>query len=282
MPLKRRFKKRKPAKKPYKKRRMVRTSNSRKITRWTGHNPIPDIYRCKLRYVRTFTISAGTNIYSETVFRANSPYDPEYSSGPTQVTAYDYAVMSTLYNYYRVYASSMQAKFNADGTLTTSNRIGRAVIYASNASAGVSSITDAKAQRIQVAKDIITYAAGKQATLYKKASIARILGVKPMVVSIDTDYQAGVDSNPLKSAYWIVGYLNDGDSPADISMEITMDFWVEFFLPRLSYCTAFPSGNGSVGETGPIGVTGQFGIGLDGRAVGGVGASTGPIGAPGA
>lgn len=66
----------------------------------------PRTARMKLRYNCEFALDSGTVTFGDKVFRANSPYDPEYSAGGH--SAYLFDEMMQFYGKYRVVGSKIR------------------------------------------------------------------------------------------------------------------------------------------------------------------------------
>lgn len=84
-------------------------SHAFKVFRWDS----PGIY--------TTSTGAGTGYINGRLFRLNSPYDPDYSSGVNQVSALWWHKYGPAYNYYRVWKTKMTAYFSVADTSTVND-----------------------------------------------------------------------------------------------------------------------------------------------------------------
>lgn len=192
----------------------------------------PDRYRCKLKYMSSHdfsTITGGTTWYQ---FRGNSCFDPYYTGVGSQPVGFDQ--LSTLYNDYRVYASSCRVEFCATAT---SNVPVVCLINASDSATGIASLGLLAATLNPYSRHTYTGAStGNRAVVALKnyMTTKRIFGEKN---AQDEDYKAVVTANPTNSWFWNIGTASsDGATSAALIGVVYITYYVEFSnLTALDY-----------------------------------------------
>jgi hypothetical protein len=99
-------------KRRYKKRGRKRRSSARNYNTLVSvnkNNPLPNNFVTKLRYHDSVPINAANGTVAGHVFRANSPYDPDYTASGHQPRYFDQIM--PLYDHYQVLGSKITVKF---------------------------------------------------------------------------------------------------------------------------------------------------------------------------
>lgn len=148
------------------------------------------------------------------IFRANSLYDPDYSSVGHSVRGFDQ--LMTLYDHYTVIGSKITLKLGTDTGLTTSLIAGIAL-----------------RDSVTVPSDVVDYIEGRNVrhimmshnndsrTVSQKFSCKRFLGVSHPLA--EKDVQGSVSSNPSEQAYFHLfasPVVNADVDSIDMSVEI--------------------------------------------------------------
>jgi hypothetical protein len=168
--------------------------------------------------------TAATASIVDTVFSANSAFDPFFSAGAAQPVGF--SSLAALYNRYRVHSSKLRVKF----TLNSTNAAGSSgnayyatiVIFPSTISTAITTIDSAASQAF--AKQII-FTAEKPGVVELAINVGKFIG---NTVQADR-LQSLVTTNPSDEVYWHVVLASRAYTGmyTDISSSITYE--TEFF-----------------------------------------------------
>ena len=219
-----------------KNRRKPRKRTKRKIKRTslvyrTPSNPIPLGTVCKHKYccrgVRQLTATAAT---TNILFRANSLYDPEYSSvQPRQHQPFFFDQMAALYNHYTVLGSKIKVRVWCDRDTDQDADPMNMCLQLKDAA---QSPVDAFAIREQPDATYTTVIKAQQPyTLTKGFSAAKFFGKSKSSVSGEAELRGTSVTNPAEMAYFILT-LTDPEayshSEADVIQQIHYEVEIQF------------------------------------------------------
>lgn len=198
-------------------RRMAKKRSTVNVNR--ALQPIPQRFITKQKYSETFAISALVPSY---VFNLNSVFDPNRTGVGHQPYAFD--TLATLYNRYRVIATSWVINGYANAAAL---RLG---CLATNELPSLSSVSDL-VERPR-ARFVIQNPGGNTQYMKGSISIASLMGRSKSQYMADDRYQAETTANPSELALLqvVAGGLND--STADAQFTITLEYTVEYFDMR--------------------------------------------------
>lgn len=200
----------------------IRTVNNKKIAKTvpvssvpnTNLRPsthgLPDNMTTTVRYRTRVELNPAAGALSTYVFRANSIYDPDYTSTGHQPLGYDQ--LSALYNHYTVLSSTIKASFG--GTFGTSAYCG--LITTDQSSTVIPSYALAENP-----SSTCMYLEGGPSSSQKLPSISnsfnakKFFGVNDPVDAIN-DLGAPMGSNAYYAAYFIV-FLQAADFTTDLA-----------------------------------------------------------------
>lgn len=193
------------------------------VPRGYGSAAFPVALRTKLRYSTFGTIVAGgANTWTETVFRTNSVYDPDYTL--TGASPSGFGALATLYNRYRV--------LSGDWSVTFVNDTGATVNVASiesDTTTSYSNIISATQQGFSKTSALSDQSGGRNQWVWRRRIQPwRVLGVTRERYMNDDGFAAAVSTNPT-----IVSYLHIGaqsvTSTAQVQTAVIVVFDVVFF-----------------------------------------------------
>jgi len=173
-----------------------------------------------MRFGAEFDISTAGGV-QDTVFRANSPYDPFAAAGGDQASGWD--EMEAIYNYYRVHASGIKVTVV---NLDTDDPI-RVSVWASDTSTEFNG-SEASAQA--GCKTITVTPEHGSATVSHYARSKDILG--PQVA--DSTTFALTSSNPSIGWFWHFECRNLSANALNLEYHCEISYRVEFFQLKTS------------------------------------------------
>jgi hypothetical protein len=169
---------------------------------------------------------ACSSAYTQYVFSGNNPVDPGGSLSTTQPVGYDY--WAIMYERYRVIGSRIRIVAQVGGLNAAGSApglSGQIAVYPSNASAAVSSLSDAMSQPYVKFKEFNT---AQRCEISTVMPTAKISGIKVMEGA--DQLQATIGTGPANEWFWCVGWTNTttyNTAANDFLVEVTYD--VEFF-----------------------------------------------------
>lgn len=215
----RRYKKRVPKKK--KRRRSKRNVSNMVVFR--GPQIIPDRIRTKMSYTTAFQVTASG--LTDTLFRGNGAFDPEYAVGGGQPQGFDQ--LATLYGRYIVRSSAIRARcVNRASTI-----VERLVVLPSTSATAITSANDAVDSPYSKERLISGNAGMNLGTVSSYQTTKSIRGIIGPLV--DDELEALTSANPVKEWYWhVVASAFDGSSPTAIDLEVKITYYIDFFKRR--------------------------------------------------
>lgn len=222
MPRRRYYRRRRPR---YRRRRYFgkRKRNYRKRTTTNivrSPSFIPDRIFVKLNWaVDAFhLVNASPN--GELILRGNSPFDPEFATGPGQTSALGYDQWAQMYSKYRVHKSAITMK------ILTTDQAAKYSITPSTDPLFPNTYFDAI--QFPYTKNHIVSGIQYYHSISNSMYSKKILGLKSL--SYDDATASLVTSNPLTQWYWLIKgttYSNLGTMSSYVQIKVT--YWVEFF-----------------------------------------------------
>lgn len=214
-----------PNKKTKTKKRQYRPRSRRSALAPIGKSmgfPKENIVR--MRYCQNVTLGSTTGILSYAQFRANSVYDPDYTSLGHQPMTFD--LYATLYNHYQVLGSKMTATLLPNADLSTPHVCG---IYLSD---DITTYTTWDAfQESGRSKPKPLQSIDKPAKAIAGFSLKKFF-----TKSVDNgDTGAFVTDNPTEVAYytlWVQPVDVTTSSSANIQAVVQIDYTVRFYEPK--------------------------------------------------
>ena len=221
MPIRRRRRNYKK-KKPY--RKVARYRRKRYSTPLGG---FPNSKMVKFRYIETITLDPATNAVAPYVFRANSIYDPDYSSGGH--TPPNYVTWMTLYNHWTVLGSRISMSPCPNSTTATTQGIyGIMLSDAGNKVASQASINGLLEQgkvSYQRTPTGVQNAPSTSTRVVKNFSASKFFGRPKNVLINDGTYRGGTSSNPSEIAYFECFYASiAANNPGAMTFLVQIDY----------------------------------------------------------
>jgi len=190
-------------------------------TRIPGTLGFPDTYICKLKYAEAFSINPGS-ISGQYTYRANSLFDPDFTSGGHQPHYYDQ--LSAIYTRYRVYGIRFEVSImNNAGTSPV-----QGVIIPNTEVFTVLSLNRALEHPRAVRLPLLGVAGINTATSVFKMSTSTFLGLKPREI-LDKDYSAGIAENPQQIWYIIFFVADVNSTNCNVSVVVNIEYLAEFY-----------------------------------------------------
>lgn len=214
--------------------------------------------RCYWASTITYTIgfTAGVNDYIYTVFRANSIYDPDFTTGAGQNSCADYATLTQIYRQYRVLSSSIRVTpipGAADSSITAKCRyiLSPSSVH-SHPSGGPEGLILQERSKEQYA--VQQYTGRKGESIYMRNTIASIEKTDPLIIKTGELWSAYMGYNPERESYYLLGIQN---------MSSTTNFAGKFRVEMWFDTEIYDKYPASVSDTVPgAGNTGPTGAGL--------------------
>lgn len=220
MPRKRTYGKRKrPARKRPYRRRAYRSRNG-------IPSGMPLTRRAYLRYCDQIELTSTTGLMSNHVFRANSVYDPDFTSTGHQPMGYD--IWSSLYNHYVVKGARIRISPAMDSGQAVPAMFG--VYLTDDTTPPYTTWTGyAEAKKGTIRQYLGRQSFTKSAvSKYSAKQFFNIKDVKDNVVRIG----AGVGANPTEQAHFIMWFQCMDTSTETFQFSVTIDYIVEFSEPK--------------------------------------------------
>jgi len=181
-------------------------------------HPIPQRFITKMKYAT----SVNSDIQGNYIFRLNSLFDPEISSG-TNHQPYGFDTLAALYNRYRVLNTSWRIN-----VASTAAAIQVGALPGNGLAAGSTSFSLLKES--PRARYITQQPGGQVLTLSGNANIASIAGRSKAEYISDDRYQALVTGNPAEDIDLIVYVVSTLDAGiANVPINVIFEFTAEFF-----------------------------------------------------
>lgn len=193
------------------------------VPRGYGSAAFPVALRTKLRYATYGTLAAGgTNAWTETVFRTNSVYDPDFTL--TGASPSGFGALATLYNRYRV--------LSGDWSVTFVNDTGATVNVATvetDASTTFSNIISATQQGFSRQSALSDQSGGRNQWIWRhRIKPWKVLGVTKQRYMNDDGFAAAVSTNPSLTSFLHLG-CQSVTSTAQVQTAVIVVFDVVFF-----------------------------------------------------
>lgn len=195
-----------------------------------GRQPVPNTALVKLRYCQTISIDAGAGVTNSRIFRANSLYDPDYSTSTSQHQPLAADQWALFYSQYCVLGSKMTVQpINTSSTIPL--QFGVTLRQGS-----ISAVVDPTILHEQ--GDSSWNYCGNMATqgrcrpVVKKFSTKKFLGYKNP--SDETSLKASFSANPDEVAFfqiWCAAADSTANPPATI-FQITIDYIALLSQPK--------------------------------------------------
>ncbi len=214
------------------KKKQQRKSNKLVITRLP--NGLPSVYVCKLDYVDFITMNP-TLIGVDYFYRANSAFDPDYSSTGHQPMGYDR--LAAAYRHYTVVGSkiSISGSAQSNGTVPAWLTLATADdAVASNSS--LRNIIENGAQARRIAPQSTStatinsfYGKGNQEVMHAYYSQAKSLNKK---LRGQYAMSAAVGANPIEVSWFRITAIRPDNlsiDPSPITVQVRMSLSVKFF-----------------------------------------------------
>lgn len=156
---------------------------------------IPDKVNVVLRYVEKQSVTSSSTPYLNQIFRINSLYDPDYTSGGHQPMYYDQ--YGAMYNYYRVKGATIKVQALNAGTLT-----GVDVTLVPAMTYTAFTTTSKMLEQNTAAVSRVSCINGTKPVFLKyNVNCAKHLGVSQATLEADDQYAANIGSNPEQPLY---------------------------------------------------------------------------------
>lgn len=178
----------------------------------------------RLRYCQTVTLASTVGALGYHQFRANSLFDPDYTSTGHQPLIYD--VYSSLYNHYQVLGSKISAVLLPNSDLTTPHVCG---IYLSDDITTYTTWDAFQESGRSMPKSI--------QSIEKPARLVAKFGLKKFFTkSVDNGATSAlVSTNPAEEAFytiWLQPVDTSTSSSSSVLVRVQIDFVARFFEPK--------------------------------------------------
>lgn len=189
--------------------------------------PFPSSYRCKHKYVETFTLDPGISTPAAAYYRCNGMFDPTVAVGGHQPLMYDQ--LTPIYSHYTVLSSKATIKFiSADSGSGTGSAM--VYCYVNDSSVGITSFDTIMEQGKGQPRVLTNAGAGGQATVVSYFNAKKFFGVSD--TKDNEQLQGNALADPLEGAYFVVGAqgVTTGVNPTAINCVITIEYnviWTE-------------------------------------------------------
>lgn len=228
-PARRRYRRRRrPARRGIRKSAGLSTANTTFSNRPStvtvrGNSILPEQIMTRLPYADLIQTSTTTTVPGIYVFRVNSIFDPDLSSGGEFPLGRDQ--LHALYNNYVCFGVSYDITvINMSDTAPA-----RVLVIADTANTSWTTFQEAATQP-SASKSVVlgTLDGGRStARLRGYISVAAVFGVPKKAVSIDDTYKAPFTGNPENTAYMQIVHGNlDGSSLTDVHYEVHLKYHV--------------------------------------------------------
>ncbi len=185
---------------------------------------IPSMFRGKMFYSTTATMSCAIGALTTTVFRCNSIYDPDLTNVGTAVSGY--ASLSALYNRYRVLGCKIHLTLSNVGTTPLT-----AFAAVNPVNTVGTSFATAMAQRHVWDKALAPTTGTSCVEHVISVPIHKIYGVPASQVRQEDDFAGLTSGNPNNVVYLHVGFYNYSGAAAPALYTVRMEFDVVWSLP---------------------------------------------------
>lgn len=187
---------------------------------------MPRQRRAYMRYCEQVNLTVTTGILTSNVFRANSPYDPNYSGAGHQPMGYDQ--WSALFNHYVVTGSRIKATLLSDTSNSAPVSFG-AYLTDTNSIPYTDWASFREAKKGSVQNYIGRQS--KSRSVVSKYSAKKFFNVKDVKDNTDR-LGAAVTSDPSEECYFIIwcNTLDGGSDTYQVLVEI--DYIIDFSEPK--------------------------------------------------
>jgi len=187
---------------------------------------MPKMRRVHQRYAETVSVTSTVGVLGTYQFRANSPYDPNYSGAGHQPMGFDQ--MAALYNHYVVLKSKIRVNIVDAGSGTP-----LASVWGIHLSDGTPVAYTDESGFIEANKgphQVRMLRSGGTGGLYKDFNAITFFDIKQPT---DNDQiGAEVSTNPAEQALFQIWYRTLDGSTCTAALQVTIDYWIEFREPQ--------------------------------------------------
>jgi len=216
------------------KTRKTRKPRRRRRRRYNLPVGMPERYKCKLRYTTVLELNAGTDASNSHTFRCNNIYDPDLTGTGHQPFGYDNLALQ--YEKYRVLGSKLTAKVVGFGV---QNGVAQAIGIRKGAQSILQSPNDSIPELVEMGT--IAGLKWKNVNIENplKTAIAHTWSLRRDLGAAGT-YEDTINgstngSGPATQNYFTLFVTSKGlskDNPAHLDVMVTVDYVVEFFMPK--------------------------------------------------
>lgn len=213
-------------KRPYKKKRSFSKSNRYSLSSVNKTNPFPKRFLTKLRYCTTVDIDPPLGSSASHLFRAGSPFDPDFTGVGSQPRYFDQIM--PLYDHFTVIGSKITVK--VANPHTTPYIVG---VQLNGNGTAVVKVNDLIEQRNSTYKWIgHAYAKSAINTITKSYSPKKFLGISNPLAN--DQLRGSISANPAEDAYFAVtvGSHDPAVNGLALPLVIIIDYIVVFTEPR--------------------------------------------------
>lgn len=194
-----------------------RTNRSRIVTTVPNVVAFPDKYKTKLRYVDNLQISGAAQQYT---FRANSLFDPDFTSTGHQPFYYDQLI--AVYEKYRVYETSIKLTI-----INSASSPAFAVCIPTSQIPTITSLSQAEELADAITAGPIPTNNFKTVILRKSMTTKEVLGLTGGQIYDDT-WAAVFNANPIDLWYYAL-YFSPASSSLNLTLRVELHFSCEFY-----------------------------------------------------
>lgn len=215
-------------------RRMVRRTRRRTVRKTRIPNAFPKMITRNMIYTQEITMNAAASSYATYTFRANSLYDPDYTSTGHQPYGFD-ETMNVYYNY------------SVDSSYIRVKRIPNAVSDGIPAYIAIVRSNSSTAPAFTAAEQFLEYCRYNGSKPILIGSFTQDMGPRPAVAKLGWRYKkqfigSGKDTNnwgtsatnPFLEAYFhVICFSVYADDPAAFPLQVDMGFRAKFFTQKM-------------------------------------------------
>lgn len=188
----------------------------------------PSAVRLVLEYGFATTISVAVGSLGLNVFTGNGLFDPDVTGVGGQPLGFDQ--WSTLFQRYRVLASSIDVAFNTPDATTNDAQVIKAVVVPSALATTFATYVAASSQPYAVEREMNGVIPTPTSRLKSMMETSVIMGSTKQGIMADDTLQASTGANPANLWYWHC-YVTTIDTAANASVNVTgvVRYLVDFF-----------------------------------------------------
>lgn len=202
-----------------------------------GSFPMPDMYKCKMKFSQDSYLATTAGIRATKVFRMNGLYDPDYSGIGFQPYLFDQLcgasnTATAIYQRYRVYATKVNLKVISHPNNLIPTQV---YLYPVNSEDDSVPASPPDLDELKYIKRVdcgLLVAGDAQKEINHYMSIPKIQGITKVQFEGDHEYAAHGANNPNKVPKWclvVQPIIPTATDDLTIYYNITFTYYVQFY-----------------------------------------------------